>query len=192
MEITIDDLNKFKTGDPFTDKTARELLSIAKVFTLKKYDFFLKEGQISNYWGCVAQGLIRTYYYKGGKEVTEYFAPEGTCFIAVDSYFSRTPGHMFMEALEPTVLCGFHYDDFEALCQRNNEVEHCFRKKLEHMLVSFRQKLDFQKFETARQRYLNLLNEIPQLLHRVSAVQIASYLGVTPETLSRIRSKIKK
>jgi CRP-like cAMP-binding protein len=192
MEITINDLNKFKTGDPFTDKTAQELLSIAKTFVLKKYNFFLKEGEVSNYWGCVTQGLIRAYYYKGEKEVTEYFASEGTCFIAVDSYFSRTPSCMFIETLEPTVLCCFHYDDFEALCERNNEVEHCFRKKLEHMLVSFRQKLDFQKFETARQRYENLLNEIPELLRRIPAIQIASYLGVTPETLSRIRSKIEK
>ena len=192
MEITIDDLNKFKTGNPFTCETASELLSIAKTFTLKKYNLFLKEGEVSNYWGCVVQGLIRAYYYKGEKEVTEYFAPEGVCFIAADSYFSRNPGNMFIEALEPTVLCGFHYNDFEALCERNREVEHCFRKKLEQMLVSCRQKLDFQKFESARQRYENLLNEIPQLLHRVSAVQIASYLGVTPETLSRIRSKLGK
>ena len=56
MEITVDHLNKFKIdNNPFTDKTAQELLSIVKTFTLRKYQSFLKEGEVSNYWGCVVQ-----------------------------------------------------------------------------------------------------------------------------------------
>ncbi len=192
MKITVDDINRIKIGDPFTEKTAQELISIIKVFNLKKHQVFLKEGQVCNHWGYVIQGLLRIYYYKRKKDITENFVAEGCSFTAVESYFNRTPSRLILEALEPTVLYAFPYDEFEALCKKNPEVECFFRKGLERILISSKRRLDSLQFESAQERYNNLTKEIPKLILRVPSIYIASYLGITPETLSRVRAKNEK
>jgi len=196
MKLTIEDINKIHhNGTVFTNETAQELLSIVKVKHLKKRETFVKEGEICSHWGYIDKGLIRAYYYKHHtrkREVTEDFYMEGCYFTAIESYFHRTPSHLILEALEPTTIYTFHYDEFESLCERNHEMEHDFRKGLEHILLEAQTRLDSLLFETAQERYDGLLKNIPELILRVPSIYISSYLGVTPETLSRIRAKSGK
>ena len=189
MKITIEEINNLIGETPLNEHVARELISIIKVFKLKKYQAFLKKDEVCNHWGYVVNGLLRTCYYKDKKEITENFSSEGTVFMNVESYVNRTPSRLMMEALEPTLIYAFPYDDFEELCHENHEIEHWFRKILEKLLTGSQKRLDALQFENARKRYENFTREFPQLILRIPAIYIASYLGITQETLCRVRAR---
>ena len=174
---------------PLSPKSMEELLSIAEISQLKKYQVLLREGEICNHWGYITKGLLRSYYRKDKKEITEYFSTEGDRFVSIESYYKRVPSHVIIEALEPTEIYAFQYDEYEHLCKKNPEIEHFTRKILESSLIGFQRRLDSLQFETAYRKYQYLTRTIPRLTLRASSVHIASYLGITPETLSRVRTK---
>jgi len=189
MKVTIDEVKKMLEAHTLSEKAIEDLYSILQVFDLKKHQFFLREGQVCNYWGYIAQGLMRVYYYKKGKEITEFFAAEGDYFSSLESYFKRTPSILIQEALEPTIVYAFEYDELEKLCRKNSEVEHFFRKNLENFLVFSQRRLDSLQFELAQVRYEKMAKNFPHIILRAPSIYIASYLGITPETLSRVRAK---
>ena len=177
---------------PLSPKSMEELLSIAEIMKLKKYQVILKEGEICNHWGYITKGLLRSYYRKDKREITECFATEGDRFVSVESYYRRIPSQIIIEALEPTEIYAFQYDEYELLCRKNPEIEHFTRKIQENSLIWFQRRLDSLQFETAYRKYQHLARTIPRLTLRASSIHIASYLGITPETLSRVRTKKKE
>jgi CRP-like cAMP-binding protein len=188
----MEDIKKIIGNFSLSEESLQSLQAIKQVFHLKKYQFFLKENKICNYWGYVDKGLLRFFYYKENKNITEYFAFETCKFSSIESYFNRTPSHLLIESLEPTTIIAFHYDDFERLCRESPEIEHYFRKTLEESLIISQHRFNSLQFETAQERYDNLIKNFPELILRVPSIYIASYLGITPETLSRIRAKSEK
>ena len=189
MKVTINEMEKMLETYTLSAKTIDDLYSILHVFNLNKHQIFLKEGQICDYWSYIAQGLVRIFYYKRRKEVIDYFASEGDYFFSAESYFKRTPSVLIQEALEPSIIYAFRYDEFEELCRKNSEVGLFFRKTIENSLINAQHRLDSLQFETAQERYEKLAKDIPQIILRVPSIYIASYLGITPETLSRVRAK---
>ena len=93
-----------------------------------------------------------------------------------------------IEALEPSVIYSFPHDQLQNLMRRNHEVEHMYCKMLENSLIESQQKADACRFETARERYHRLATEHPEVVKRAPLIHIASRLGMTPETLSRVRA----
>lgn len=166
---------------------------IEKILIRKEYPkgvIALKEGVIANEIVFVGKGMLRQYYYKNGKDVTEHFSYEGCILMCIESFLKRVPTRLMVETLEPVVIYLFPYDEIQKLTQENWEINMLYRKILEYSLIVSQIKADSWRFETARERYNLLLEQHPEIIKRAPLANIASYLLMTPETLSRVRSGV--
>lgn len=154
-----------------------------------KGHILIRQNTVSHYLYFVESGLTRTYYYNDGKDVTDWFSPENTFACSIVSLLTRKPDRRQTELLEPSVLWAISYEDMEQLCAQHHEIERMFRKLISAGMVQLQQRFDDLHFATAQQRYQTLVEENPSLLQRAPLGMIASYLGITQETLSRIRAQ---
>lgn len=173
---------------PLNDNTVEKLASILKRLELKKNEVHLREGEISDQIYYVENGLIRQFYFKNGKDLTEHFACEGNIFMNIESYLLQEPTHLMIEALEPTVLYGIPYEPLMSLIEECPDAGVMYRRFMELILVGIQRKIDSFRFENARERYDRLMYERPEIVKRAPLIHIASYLLMSPETLSRVRS----
>lgn len=164
------------------------LADILVPFKYNKGDVILPQGEICNYMYFVSRGMVRQYYYKSGRDVTEHFSYEGRIVICIESFLKQEPSRLIVEALENAELYGIPYDLLHQLADENKEIELLFRRIIEHALISSQEHADSQRFENASERYLRLLNTKPEIILRAPMLHIASYLQMSPETLSRVRA----
>jgi CRP-like cAMP-binding protein len=164
------------------------LESILVPMKFQKGEIILKEGDVCSniYW--VVKGLIRQYYYKNGKELTEYMATENTICMCIESLFKEEPSRQQIVALEPTIIYAMPKNRLEREAVRNTNIQMLYRKILEESLIISQIHADMLRFESAPERYAKLVKRSPQLVLRAPLVYIASYLQMTPETLSRVRT----
>ena len=159
-----------------------------KHWSVKKDHLLLKENTVSDYIYFIEKGVARIYYYKNGKEITEWIALDGQFFLSITSFFQRIPSHLIIQTIEPSVVFGIHHDDFMKLADKHHDIERLLRKMVTSSLILSQVRMDSIQFESAQQRYERLLQTTPQIVQRVPLTYIASFLGITLETLSRIRS----
>jgi CRP-like cAMP-binding protein len=164
------------------------LESILVPMRFQKGDFILKEREVCKniYW--VVKGLVRQFYIKNGKELTEYMASENTIFMSIESLFKEQPSVQQIHALEPTIIFALPKEKLEREAVRNVNIQMLYRKILEESLILSQIRADMLRFESAPERYAKLVKRAPQLVLRAPLVYIASYLQMTPETLSRVRT----
>jgi len=164
------------------------LESILVPMRYQKGEVILKEGEVCKniYW--VVKGLVRQFYFKNGKEVTEYMAAENTICMCIESLFNEEPTRLQMMTIEPTVIYALPKAALEQEAMKNVNIQMLYRKILEESLVLSQKQADMLRFESAQDRYAKLVKRNPQLVLRAPLVYIASYLQMTPETLSRVRS----
>jgi len=153
----------------------------------KKKELLEEEGKICNHLYFVEKGVARTFYYKSGKEVTYWLAAENDFVGSMASFFSRTPSNKHVETLEDCILWIFDYTKLENLYTRSKEMERMGRLFANYGMSVLEKKFDDFHSMSAKERYDVLVSKHPQILQRVSLGIIASYLGITQETLSRIR-----
>ena len=164
------------------------LESILVPMKFAKNEIILKEGDTCTniYW--VVKGLVRQFYYKNEKELTEYMATENSIVMCIESLFLEQPTRLQIKAIEPTVMIAMPKADLEAVAMKSVNIQILFRKILEESLILSQHHADMLRFESAQDRYQKLVKDQPQLVLRAPLVYIASYLQMTPETLSRVRT----
>ena len=162
--------------------------SILVPMKFQKGDTILEEGKVCRALYFGEKGMVRQFYYKNKKDVTEHFSFEGRIVFCIESFLKQEPSRLIVEALENTKVYAIPYDDLHNMMVRNQEMEMLYRKILEHVAISSQEHADSQRFENAAERYDRLLREKPEIILRAPMVHIASFLQMTPETLSRVRN----
>lgn len=175
----------------YSTMTHEELDTLESILVPMKYakgETILKEGQICRNIYYVAKGLIRQFYFKKGKELTEYLTVENSIFMCIESLFREEPSKIQVEAIEPTIIYALPKDRLESVALHNVNIQILYRKILEESLILSQVHADLVRFESAGDRYRKMCKLYPQVVLRAPLVYIASYLQMTPETLSRVRS----
>lgn len=167
--------------------------ALAEIVVCKKYrkgEIVLKEGEVCKAMLFIEKGLLRQFYYKYDKDLTEHIGYENGMIICIESYFKQEPTRLMVETLEPSVVWEIPKNQVEELASKYNDIEQLYRKFIEHSLIESQVKADTLRFEPAHERYNKLLRLHPEILKRAPLVYIASLLQMTPETLSRVRSSL--
>ena len=155
-----------------------------------KGEMILAEGEVCRGISYIEKGLVRQFYNKNGKEVTEHLGVDHTIFMCIESLFKEEPSRLQVEALEATLFYILPKSKLEAAAIRNVNIQMLYRKILEESLIQSQVHADLMRFETAPNKYKRLCELSPQVVLRAPLTYIASYLQMTPETLSRIRSGV--
>ncbi len=153
-----------------------------------KGQMILSEGEVCKNIYYVEKGLVRQFYFKKGKAVTEYLAVEGDIVMCIESLFKEMPTQLQIEAIEPVMIYALPKVRLEEVALHNVNIQILYRKILEESLIISQIHADLIRFETAQDRYQKLCRQSPQVALRAPLLYIASYLQMTPETLSRVRS----
>ncbi len=155
---------------------------------VKKGADVLSHGEVSEYIYYLHTGLVRQYYYKNGKEMTSNLAVDGSIFMSIESLFRETPTGEVIEALETCHIFAIPKKRLENVALHNQNIQIMYRKILEEALIEAQTYADLVRFETAQDRYRRICKQMPKVVLRAPLVYIASFLEMTPETLSRVRS----
>jgi CRP-like cAMP-binding protein len=150
----------------------------------------LRRGEICKNLYFIEKGFVRAYYDKDGQEVTSWFMQENDLIVSVHSFFRQQPSHENIMLLEKTTLTSISYEDLQALYRQFPRFNYTGRLLTENYYVLSEERLISMRMQSAQERYIALLRKYPQILRRAQLNQIASYLGMKPETLSRLRGNI--
>ena len=164
------------------------LESILVPIKYSKGEMILSEGEVCENIYYVERGLIRQFYFKNGKQITEHLGEDHTIFMCIESLFREEPTKLQVEALEPTIVYALPKQRLEQVALHNVNIQILYRKILEESLIISQVHADLVRFETAQDRYKKMCKLSPQVILRAPLVYIASYLQMTPETLSRVRA----
>ncbi|PBQ32806.1 cyclic nucleotide-binding protein [Sphingobacteriaceae bacterium] len=186
QDLLFDFISKYVS---LTDDEKNALLSLDLFHSVKKGTTLLKEGQSSKESYFVLNGCIRTYYIIDGEEKTTAFYTEMDA-LTPHCVINKAPSEYFISCVEDSILTISNSDMEEEINSKFPKFDIICRKFSEELLA--KQQLDFDEFKTSspEQRYLNLLQKRPDLLQRVPQHQLASFLGIKPQSLSRLRTRI--
>lgn len=184
-------LNFLQKIQPLSPEALEAIYSLCALISIRKNQNLQEIGQRCRTIYFVRTGLARIFYLKDDNEVTEYFAFENDLIIRAESLFTGKPSMKAIQALENTVFIGIPSEALFSLFDQYPEIERLFRKIIEQAYVATVNRMEAIQFHSAEERYAQLLEEKPDLIRRISLKHIASYLGITQVSLSRIRAAIR-
>ena len=183
----IEYLNNIQNLTPVSKEAIENLCSIVQV---KKNKNLQSIGQTCRTIYFVQDGTARIHYNKEDKDVTEYFAFENDLIIRAESLFTGKPSHKAIQAISDTTFIAIPANPLFELFERYLDVERLFRKVVERSYVDTINRLESLQFHTAEDRYQALIKKSPAVVREIPLKHIASYLGITQVSLSRIRATI--
>ena len=149
----------------------------------------LEEGKVAEKLYLIRKGCLRLFFYNEGKDITFQFFFEGDFVASFDSLYKRTPSLFYLESVESTELTAIRREDFYNLINNNLSFRQLYEEKLIDRFHAYQQLFLSRIKNTPQRRYEELLKEYPNIIQRVPQHYIASYLGITPVSLSRIRNR---
>jgi len=175
--------------EAFTPAQLQIIEACFKPRTYKKGSLMLRAGQPATQLAFIQKGVMRIYYYHEGRQYTRYLGAEPSFITSLTHFISQTPSQEYIEALENTEVLLISHENMLQLCRQIHAWETLYRKVIEHMFVCVENRI--REFITlkAEQRYEVILAQLPWLFQRVPQKYIASYIGIKPQSLSRLMRK---
>jgi len=167
-----------------------ELEKVLEPVFFAKGNPMLREGEVCKHLYLIEKGLVRLYYIdKKGRDISHWFSAENQIVSVPKSFFYQTTSNYFMEALEPVEARRVSLNQLNQLFEKSHEIEKFGRLLTLQLLIELNDKLLDLQLKTAKERYQSLLELHPDIFNRVSLGHIATYIGITQQSLSRIRTE---
>jgi CRP-like cAMP-binding protein len=185
------DSMNFAAGIP--QEELDKLLKRLKSVTIRKDEYFLRAGEIPQRIGFNVSGLLYLFYIESnGTERIKHFCIENTSVISYSAFLMREESKLYIQAIEDTKLLTIDYETYREILD-SHVCWQTVARKFAEMLYILKEKREYELLiNSAQERYLQFLEDYPNLENRLNNYHIASYLGITPESLSRIRTNLKK
>lgn len=178
---------------PIEEAAAKKLLACFKPKSLAKHEYFIRDGQYAKHVGFLYKGIVRAYFMNAeGKEYNKQFFVAPSIIGAYTALLTKQPNKIAQQALTPCEVLVANYADIEALYAQYHSLERLGRRLAEFYFLEKEQKEIEMALLDAEQRYLILRNLFPKIETVISQYHIASYLGITPTQLSRVRRKMSE
>ncbi len=182
-------LNKIgQIYSPLSNDCQQEFIAKLKLITYRKGDTVVREGQYSKKAYLIVQGCARAYYLKDGKDISDWFTFENQFMASIVSFFSSQPSPHYVEFVEESIVIEFSKETVDSLSNKFHDFERFISKVVTETMLGLCERLHTIQFSKADERYKNLIRIYPDITQRIPLTHIASYLGITLETLSRIRN----
>lgn len=172
-----------------TDELKDHLAGILKVKELSKKTYLLRAGHVCRNIYFINTGLLRCFYIKDDHEVSSWFMKEGNVIISIESFYEQKQSYESIQALEDCILYYIEYTELQYIYHHFLEFNFIARVLTERYYTLWAQQLYGLRMQQAQERYAWLMEKFPELVLRVPAKYIASYLGITEVTLSNIKGK---
>jgi CRP-like cAMP-binding protein len=176
---------------PLSPELMQELTGLLVRRQLPAKTQLLTIGDICSELYFIESGLARAYYFRGADDITAWFMPENNLILSVRSFFLQVPSYEHIELLEDSQILSIRYNDLQHLYRKYEEFNYVGRVLTERYYVLSEERTLSLRRKTGKERLEALLAGFPQLFNRVPLRHIASYLGMAPETLSRLRRRLK-
>lgn len=184
-------LEHFQQFLPLTEAEQALILARAKPRNIKRRQMILQEGFVCQHYTFIVKGCFRMYAVDDrGLEHNIQFAAENDWIADIGSFHSKKPSRLFIEAVEPSEIIQIEQQDLYFLYINIPKLDRIFKVIIENKYVELQNRVLENISSTAQQRYLNFLEQYPTIASRLPNVQIASYLGITPEFLSKVRKDL--
>ena len=178
---------------PLSEEEKYQIKSKFKERQIKRRQYILQQGDVCKHYTFVSEGCFKLYKIdKSGKEHNLQFTIENEWISDLGSLYTETPSEVYIEAIEKSTIFQIERKDLVYLYTNYPNIDRRFRVVIENLFIALQQRMFKNISSTAEERYSYFFETHPNLFNRISNVQIASYLGVTPEFLSTIRHKIAK
>lgn len=184
-------LNSISLIYPISKKLRKDLIESISIEQASKKSHLLKEGEVLEKMYFIEKGLARAYYFDDGKEITSWFMKEGDFIISVHSFYKQSPSHENIELLEDSMLASITYKQLQELYKNHLEFNFIGRILTEHYYALSEERIFAMRQMTVKNRFDFFFTHYRELLLRVPLKQVAAFLRMTPETLSRIRAARK-
>ncbi len=182
----------FKTKFPFLGNDEQSIFfEIMEMKAFNTRQLLINRSEYCNRIYYVVQGLVRGYYYhEEGHEMTMFFWQENQITASWESIYMQQPASIYYETVEPSVLAVINFEQLKKITHTNNNILLAYTYMLEEILANSLYHLQSYMNEKPEQRYKRFLNESPEIVDRISQKLIASYVGITPISLSRMKKRI--
>lgn len=175
----------------FPDEESRKaFMSKIQFKTYERGHLLEEEGKVCQHLHFIVEGSTRSFYLKNNRDITVSFSLENEFITSMHSFITQKPSYENIEALEKTISGKISREDLWDLFDSFPKLERAYREILEQYYITLEEQQIFSKFKSAKERYLDLIENRPKIIQKASVGQIASYLDMSIETLSRVRGKI--